>query len=135
MNNTHANSKTHEHISNCSHTTQATITSKTKQIKAILDENTAKINITPRNQLCAHGVSLGTARSSSFPKFCKNKKKRPTRLQCLMTRQVESSGQTRAQNSLFEQNKRKEHLKIKQIKEMSLGQNTACKTIEAKTMP
>jgi IS1 family transposase len=95
MNNTHANSKTHEHIARSSNKTQATNTSKTKkkQIKAILDENTAKINITPRNRLRAHCSSLGTAGSSSFSKLYKNKKERPTRLRCLMTRQVESSGE------------------------------------------
>ena len=133
MNNAHANSKTHKRDPHCSHRTKATNTSKTKQIKAIIDENTAKINITPRNRLRAHGSSLGTAGSSSFSKLRKN-----LRFLCLhrlMTRQVESSGQTRAQSSLAAQNKSKEHLKIKQIKAMSLGQNTSCKTIEAKTMP
>jgi hypothetical protein len=126
--------KTHEYITHCSHKTQATNTSKTKKIKAILDENTAKMNITPRNRLRAHGSSLGTAGSSSFSKL----RKKNACLLCLhrlMTRQVQSSGQTRAQSSLAAQIKSKEHLKIKQIKAMSLGQNTSCKTIEAKTMP
>ena len=93
MNNTHANSKTHEHIARSSNKTQATNTSKTKQIKAILDENTAKINITPRNRLRAHGSSLGTARSSSFSKLRKN-----LRLLCL-SRLMDSSGWVKRSNT------------------------------------